>query len=319
MSAEELDHAMSSPEAMAAAVDAHKIDLVFHLWDTDADGVASRKKLTRALTWYYRRVTTLSLLRKAYSSSPNRTARVDVAHGLLACAHLVIQAPTCAPDHDVPQLSIPEIYQLAAQRSNLKSFACSCKLRSQVRDAGSVDQQTTWHTPVADGLADLLTPVQHLGNAQLCRDLRGLRMRRLLSQVQEESKPGEVGGRRSEVIDFLEREQRPGLPGLDRGAFRALVQRFCELSGLPAAEVGRLMSLDVPSSPLGVSARARIRLFDLFGCSGAAFLLRWVAQSHPYFCCPSPVPKHPATPLAAWQNLASKRGTVTHCEGGRFS
>ncbi len=59
---EELDHAMSSPDAMAAAVDAHKIDLVFYLWDSDADGVASRKKLIRALTWYYRRVI-LSLLR----------------------------------------------------------------------------------------------------------------------------------------------------------------------------------------------------------------------------------------------------------------
>ncbi|BDA45131.1 hypothetical protein COCOBI_06-6110 [Coccomyxa sp. Obi] len=97
MAAEELDHAMSSPEAMAAAVDAHKIDMVFHLWDTDSDGVASRKKLTRALTW-------------------------------------------------------------------------------------------------------------------------------LLSQVQEESKSGgEGGGRRTEVIDFLEREQRPGLPGLDPSARAALL------------------------------------------------------------------------------------------------
>ena len=54
MAAQEIADAMRSPEAMAAVVEAHKIDLVFHLWDTDGDGVASRKKLTRALTWYYR-------------------------------------------------------------------------------------------------------------------------------------------------------------------------------------------------------------------------------------------------------------------------
>ncbi len=54
MAAEEITHAMSSPDAMNAAVEAHKIDLAFHLWDSDGDGVASRKKLTRALTWYYR-------------------------------------------------------------------------------------------------------------------------------------------------------------------------------------------------------------------------------------------------------------------------
>lgn len=54
MAAEEIDRAMQSPEAMQAAVDGHKIDLVFHLWESDGDGVASRKRVTRALTWYYR-------------------------------------------------------------------------------------------------------------------------------------------------------------------------------------------------------------------------------------------------------------------------
>ncbi|CAL8469111.1 g8652 [Coccomyxa elongata] len=107
---EDLDHAMSSQEAMAAAVDAHKIDLVFYLWDSDADGVASRKKLIRALTWYYR----------------------------------------------------------------------------------------------------------------------------LLSQV---STSGEGSDQRSGVIDFLEREQRPGLPDLDRNAFRAVVQRFCELTAVPVSDM----------------------------------------------------------------------------------
>ncbi|KAK9908070.1 hypothetical protein WJX75_002406 [Coccomyxa subellipsoidea] len=113
MAAQEIADAMRSPEAMAAVVEAHKIDLVFHLWDTDGDGVASRKKLTRALTWYYR----------------------------------------------------------------------------------------------------------------------------LLSQVQEETGGGDAGERRAEVIDFLEQEQRPGLPGLDRTAFRTIVQRFCQLTGLPVPEV----------------------------------------------------------------------------------
>ena len=56
--------------------------------------------------------------------------------------------------------------------------------------------------------------------------------------MQEETVPGEGGGRRPEVIDFLEEEQRPGLLGLERGAFRTLVQRFCELTGLPVPEVG---------------------------------------------------------------------------------
>lgn len=40
------------------------------------------------------------------------------------------------------------------------------------------------------------------------------------------------------VIEFLEQEQRPGLPELDIGAFRKLVQRFCQLTNLPLPEVG---------------------------------------------------------------------------------
>ncbi len=74
-------------------------------------------------------------------------------------------------------------------------------------------------------LGDCAAPLQLFQNC---------RMRRLLSQV---SKPGEGSGQRSKVIDFLEREQRPGLPGLDRDAFRAVVQRFCELTALPISDV----------------------------------------------------------------------------------
>jgi hypothetical protein len=39
------------------------------------------------------------------------------------------------------------------------------------------------------------------------------------------------------VVEFLEEEQRPGLPSLDRDSFRALVTRFCDLSGLSIDEV----------------------------------------------------------------------------------
>jgi hypothetical protein len=56
--------------------------------------------------------------------------------------------------------------------------------------------------------------------------------------VQEETGGGDAGERRPEVIDFLEQEQRPGLPGLDRAGFRTIVQRFCQLTGLPVPEVG---------------------------------------------------------------------------------
>lgn len=45
---------------------------------------------------------------------------------------------------------------------------------------------------------------------------------------------------RRKVVELLEAEQRPGLPGLDRTAFRALVQRFCDLAGLPVLDVSRL-------------------------------------------------------------------------------
>lgn len=53
---QELDQAMTSPEAMAAVVDTHKLNLVFHLWDPNADGIASREWLSQTLDWYYRRV-----------------------------------------------------------------------------------------------------------------------------------------------------------------------------------------------------------------------------------------------------------------------
>ncbi|CAL8469112.1 g8653 [Coccomyxa elongata] len=103
MALNELDHLMSSPEAMAAAIDAHKIDMAFYLWSVDADGGGSREKVICALTWL----------------------------------------------------------------------------------------------------------------------------------LQEEHKPGEASGRGPEVIKFLEREKHSGLSSLDRDAFRAVVQRFRELIGLP--------------------------------------------------------------------------------------
>jgi Ca2+-binding EF-hand superfamily protein len=51
---DELNTAMQSSEKMEEAVRDHRIDVAFHLWDADMDGRADRKKLMRALTWYYR-------------------------------------------------------------------------------------------------------------------------------------------------------------------------------------------------------------------------------------------------------------------------
>jgi hypothetical protein len=51
---QELEAAMQSPEKMAEAVRDHKIDVAFHLWDADMDGRADRRKVTRALVWYFR-------------------------------------------------------------------------------------------------------------------------------------------------------------------------------------------------------------------------------------------------------------------------
>lgn len=58
------------------------------------------------------------------------------------------------------------------------------------------------------------------------------------TQMQKGFKPGSGGGKRSEVIDFLESQQRPELPGLDRGAFRALLKRFSQLTRMSYDDVG---------------------------------------------------------------------------------
>ncbi|CAL8469113.1 g8654 [Coccomyxa elongata] len=107
---EEINHAMSSPGAMEAMVDAHKYTLAFRLWDPDADGVVSHEWLTQA-------------------------------------------------------------------------FDC------------------------------------------------------LQIEMQKDFKPGSGGGKHSEVVDFLERQQRPELPGLDHGAFHAFLQRFCQLIRHSVADV----------------------------------------------------------------------------------
>jgi hypothetical protein len=64
-------------------------------------------------------------------------------------------------------------------------------------------------------------------------------MCRVLTVAQEGEEPNK------RVIDYLESVQAPGLPNLDRAAFRSTVTRFCELSGIPVQEVSLEQFLSV--------------------------------------------------------------------------